>query len=127
MNLSAIPDAVFVLLSLYHPAFILVALIQYAARRHPFTARGFWLLLGCPAQSDVLAALLPGLVMSNDDDQEMVLSGSGTSSEAVPIAVLKQQYQSEPDIALKNLVTELAIMRRENGDYLFSSNEIRDK
>ena len=125
MNITFIPDALVVLLSLWHPAFVLVALIQYVVRRHRFTARGFWLLLGCPETTELLLVLLPGLdIMSND---QAVLSGAGTGSDD---AVLPQQNQVEPAepafLELHATVVKLAIMKRPNGAYLFSANQIRD-
>jgi hypothetical protein len=128
MNLSGIPDLLCVLLSLWHPAFILVAIIQYGARRNAFLARGLWLRFGSPAITDMVLILLPGLdVMSNEAEEQAVPSGSGTSSEPVPNAVLAHQNHSEPENELRNTVIALAIMKRSNGDYLFGANEIRNK
>jgi len=129
MNLSAIPDLIFVMLSLWHPVFIIIALIQYLARRHPYTARGFWLLAGCPAESEVLTALLPGFIMSNESTNQAVLTGSRTSSPTPELAEIPQQSQVEPEDPFKNqreTVIALAIMKKPDGSYIFSANQIRD-
>jgi len=129
MNLSAIPDLIFVMLSLWHPVFIIIALVQYLARRHPYTARGFWLLAGCPAESEILAALLPGFVMSNESTDQAVLTGSRTSSSTPEPAVLPHQNHVEPADPYadqRENVIALAIMKRPDGSYIFSANQIRD-
>jgi len=126
MNLSAVPDLIFVMLSLWHPVFIIIALVQYLARRHPYTARGFWLLAGCPAESEVLAALLPGFVMSREPHFQAVPSGSRTSSEVSEIPHQNHVEPEEPQKKLRDNVIALAIMKKDNGDYLFSANAIRD-
>ena len=144
MNMTFVPDALVVLLSLWHPAFVLVALIQYVVRRHPFTARGFWLLLGCPETTELLLVLLPGLdIMSND---QAVPPGAGVVPAPVPTTTAPvptpQQHHSEPLsegliataadlIARHNLSAQqaaelLAVLRKPDGEPLLSANKIRE-
>lgn len=114
----------FVLLSLGRPALIIVAVAQYIVRRSPFLCRGFWLLLGCPGPGYILSSCLPGLVLPGSETSSEVI---GTGSEE---PVLPQQNQAEPEEpALSEpqlTVIKLAIMKKPNGDYLFSANQIRD-
>jgi hypothetical protein len=54
-------DLVFLLLAPVHPALIVMAVLQYIARRSPLVATGFWQLAGAPDLNWVWIAVLPGL------------------------------------------------------------------
>lgn len=130
-------DVVFLLLAPSHPALIVLAIVQYLARRNATICRGFWQLAGCPGPSIILSSCLPGLVVPGGSGTGSV--PPGTSSEG---PVPPQQNQAEPAepvvlasainlIARHNLEPQaaaelLAVLQKTDGSYYLSANAIRD-
>jgi hypothetical protein len=114
---------------------VLIFVIQFAARRIPFLARGFWLLFGCPPRY-ITCWSLPGLVLSDEE------TGTNTPRSGSAPPVLPQQNQendTEPglietatllvsrhNLDARHACELLAVLRNESGDYLLSANKIRD-
>lgn len=123
------------------PAFLLAFVLQAIARRWPLVCRGALLWCRVATVQPWHCKVLPGAavyLMSNEEDEELVLSGSGTGSDEV---VLGQQHQVVPEEPLvfesvlnylerqkftdEQVIDLFTVIQREKG-YVLSANKIRE-
>lgn len=113
---------------------VLIFIIQFAARRVPFLARGFWLLFGCPPRY-ITCWSLPGLVLSDTGSnseqpgsptEEPILGSSMPQNEEVELVSTATLLLSRHNLDARHACDLLAVLRNEHGDYLLSAGKIRD-